>query len=976
MSPPDSSADYNRDVYVLHAAVLLVFLILVAYSGLLERIDFIIYDNLSTVRQYPRDENIVIVSIDEESLGTLGRWPWSRRVHAELINRLATVNTRAVAVDLLFSEPEKIDPEADLLLASAIKQHGNIIFPVAPASGAAPDTLFQIQPMPLFTQDSALAHTDIELDSDGVARRVFLYAGMDVPTWPALGFAMADATLAKRTRYWDNENTGVATDDRQWVRSTEVLIAYAGPPGSFRCIPYVKVLLDDAVLASLADKTVIVGMAAAGTGTHFATPVSPSSHQAMTGVEWHANVFSTMTGHRAVYPVAMTVMIFIPVIWVGTILVTVLRSGRNLTLPVLLVLLVVGLLLCYLMLDQAHLWFPPSVTLLGTLLLYPLANWQRINHSLHALQVTKARSSTVLESVDDAVIITDDKDHVIYINRGAEKILQAPAWQIQGKSLKEVLVLSDSHPGFTGLVKPETASDDTSSAKDQYGMAEYRLLKAVHGHERTVRITRNQLLDDAGSMTGTVVTMTDVSDTVKLAKQVAHQKSHDALTKLPNRSMLLARFDDMISDAGKEGHPGKSVTVFFITLDNFKKINDAMGNHAGDKLLVMVASRLSGVARKEDIVARWGGDEFVLLAGCLYKEYLVFEMAEMILNTMRQRFQIDDMEVFVSASIGVSSYPEDGLTSEVVLKKAGTAMYRIKEDGGNQFGFYSAELSDSWTRDQLEMEKELRNAIGQRELQVFYQPIIHEPSGKISRMEALVRWPHPKRELLAPSAFLPLAENTGQIEQLGELVLYIACTAAARLAKFGHPVSVAVNIHPRQLADRHFPKTVMQVLQDVGLPAKSLILEITENGIVNDMERAASILQQMKSLGILVSLDDFGTGYSSLTLLRELPIDILKIDKSFVYRLGENPNDLKIVQAIIGLGKNLGMTVVAEGVETVWQAEMLLHYGCDYQQGYYFSRPVPYDAFVDLLRDSKEMAKLESNLKHRSASPDYLGDQV
>lgn len=949
MSPPGSSEDCNHDNgYVLRAAILLVSLVLIAYTGLLERIDFMLYDRLSTIRQYPQNEDTVIVAIDDESLGVLGHWPWSRRIHAELINRLATVNTRAVAVDLLLSEPEKIDPEADFLLASAVKQHGNIIFPVAPVLGTQPNTLFQAQPMPLFTQYSALAHTDIELDSDGIARRVFLYAGMDAPTWPALGLAMADTALANRTRYWNNEDAGIATDkNRQWVRSTEVLIAYSGPPGSFRRVSYAQVLFDDAVLASLADKNIIIGMAAAGTGTHFATPISPS-HQTMAGVEWHANVFSTLTSHRAVYPVSMAVTIFAPVIWVGIILLAIIWSRRNLTMPVLLMLLAAGLVWCYLMLDQAHLWFPPGTALLGTLLLYPLANWQRINQSLYALRVTMARSSTALESVDNAVIITDDRDHVIYINRGAEKILQTSARQLQGKLLQELVVLSVSS-GHPALAKPEAVSESGYEGKDQYGVTEYRLLKPAHGHERTVRVTRNRSFDDTGKMIGTVIAMTDISDTVKLAKQVAHQKSHDALTGLPNRSMLLVRFDDMIEVAG---HIGSIITVFFITLDSFKKINDAMGNHAGDKLLRMVALRLSGITHKEDILARWGGDEFVLLSGRLHKEQMVSEMAQTILGEMRQRFKIDDLEVFVSASIGVSSYPENGLTSEAVLKKAGTAMYRVKEEGGNQFGLYSTELSGSWTRDQLEMEKELRAAIRQQELQVFFQPIVHAQSRQITRMEALVRWLHPTRGLLFPGDFIPLAEDIGQIEQLGDLVLRKSCVAAANLAQSGYPVNVAVNIHPRQLSDKDFLKKIWQALHEASLPARFLILEITENGIVNDMERAASILQEVKKQGVLVSLDDFGTGYSSLTLLRELPIDILKIDKSFVSTLGENPNDLKIVQAIIGLGKNLGITVVAEGVETARQSEMMQQYGCDYQQGYYFSRPVPYDTLFDLIQEN------------------------
>jgi predicted signal transduction protein with EAL and GGDEF domain len=374
-----------------------------------------------------------------------------------------------------------------------------------------------------------------------------------------------------------------------------------------------------------------------------------------------------------------------------------------------------------------------------------------------------------------------------------------------------------------------------------------------------------------------------------------------------------------------------------------------MGHHAGDKLLKLVSSRLFDCVHSADIIARWGGDEFVVLSDQLNKDNSVVEMAQNILDAIRQRFEIDGLEVFVSVSIGISFYPDNGINCETVVERAGTAMYRVKQDGGNHFGVYSPESSIVWTRDQLELEKELRAAIKNSELQVLFQPIVNARSYQIARMEALVRWSHPRHGYLTPSEFIPLAEDIGQIEQLGELVLRASCTAACQLLRMGYPVNVSVNVNPRQLLNKNFPLIITQVLRETGLPAKSLVLEITENAIVHNMERASKVLEAVKQLNILIALDDFGTGYSSLTLLRELPIDILKIDKSFVRTLGENPNDLKIVQAIIGLGKNLGLTVIAEGVETMQQVELLLQYECYFHQGYYFSRPIPYDALLELL---------------------------
>lgn len=929
----------------LRMAVLLVGIVLIAYAETLERFDFIIYDKLSTLQQYPQDPSIIIVAIDEESFKALGRWPWSRGVHAELINRLASIDNKVVAVDILFSEAQETDPYADHLLALAIAAHGHVIFPVAPVAAADSESIALAQPLPLFSEQAVLGHADVELDSDGVARRVFLHAGINAPTWPALGLALADPASAKKSYPSPDIDKEIPEQWQHWVRSQEVLIPYTGHPGNFQKISYSRVLFDDDALAGLRNKTVIVGMTAAGMGTRFATPVSSLNRQPMTGVEWHANVFSMLTHNRAVYLVSTVTTAIISVCWVAGILAMIVLMRSNLTIPMLLGILILTVFLAGVILTLGHIWIPPGVALLGTLSLYPVWNWQRINQFLHSLWITKAHSSTALESIRDGVIITDACNHVIYINKGAERILQTQLDQIKGKLLQEILGLHAKTDNASTMLAEATIPGSDSDL-EQTGMIE-GALKTAYGNERTVRIVRNQLYDDREVMMGAVIAMTDITDNVELARQVAYQQSYDALTKLPNRSRLLMQFDRMIQAIR---NAEKIITVFFVTLDNFKKINDAMGHHAGDKLLEMVSKRLFDIMHVEDVVARWGGDEFVLLSDRFSQENPPTEIAQNILDAIQQRFEIDGLDVFVSVSIGISFYPENGLTSETVLERAGTAMYRVKRDGGNHFGFYSPESSVVWTRDQLELERELRAAIKNGELQVLFQPIVNAKSHDISHMEALVRWPHPKRGYLSPSEFIPLAEDIGQIEQLGEMVLRVSCIAAYKLAQLGYPVVVSVNVNPRQLSNRNFSQTISQVLRDTGLPAKSLILEITESAIVNDMERAGKMLKEIKNLDILIALDDFGTGYSSLTLLREFPIDILKIDKTFVRTLEQNFNDLKIVQAMIGLGKNLGLMVIAEGVETERQVGLLLQHACYFHQGYYFSRPIPYEALFELMQ--------------------------
>ena len=927
--------------FIARIVILLAGIAYLAYAEVLERFDYILYDKMAILQQYPQDPNIVIVAIDDESFKALGRWPWSRGVHAELINRLSSIGNRAAAIDLLLSEPQDSDPYADHLLAYAIAAHGGVIFPVAPALEAGKEQLTLVQPLPLFAQQAALGHADVELDSDGVARRVFLYAGINAPAWPALALALTDPAAARALH--QSFSALEAPPAGHWVRAQEALIPYAGESGSFRKISYAQVLFDDEALAGLRGKTVIVGMTATGMGARFATPLSPLNHQPMTGVEWHANVLSMLTTGRAIYPVPAALTTVISVVWVSAVLAIIAWSGKSFTVPPLLALIAATVFLAGLMLEFYRIWIPPGAAMLGTLSLYPLWNWRRINDFLRTFWISKTHSNVALESIGDGVIITDASDQVIYINKGAENILRTRLDQIKGKRLAEILGF-DAQAGDVSA--NQAGKDRVADSLGKPGMIEC-VLKTAQGNERTVRITRNQLFDDREAVMGSVIAMTDITDRVELAQQVAHQQSYDALTKLPNRSRLLAQFDDLIR--ALQGS-GKIIAVFFVTLDNFKKINDAMGHHAGDKLLQMVSARLYDFAAAEDILGRWGGDEFVLLSSGLTKENSAPAMAQKMLDAIRQRFEIDGLEVFVSASIGVSFYPEDGLSSETVLERAGTAMYRVKKDGGNHFGFYSAESSVVWTRDQLELERELRAAIKNDELQVLFQPIVNAQSHHIARIEALVRWLHPKRGYLSPGDFLPLAEDIGQIEQLGEIVLRTSCAAAHRLRQLGYPVNVSVNVNPRQLLNPHFPQTIVQVLHDTGLPAKSLILEITESAIVNDMERVSRVLEEIKRLEILIALDDFGTGYSSLTLLRELPIDILKIDKSFVRTLEQNRNDLKIVQAIIGLGKNLGLTVIAEGVETERQVKLLLQHACYFHQGFYFSRPIPYEALCELMQ--------------------------
>ncbi len=947
----------NRVAYGVCVAILLIVVGFLPFTGFLQRIDAVFYDSITALQSHTPDDRIVIVAIDETSLRVLGRWPWSRRVHAELIERLATTGKNVVALDLLFSEPDYDDPDADQSLSEAIAMHGNVVLPVAPAVSGDSKLLYLNEPIQPLRAHATLGHVDVELDLDGIVRRAFLMAGIDTPDWPALGFALIERmeNLSVLQQKVSRAVMGGDAIQGRWVRSNEVLVPYAGPPGTYPQVSYAQVLYDDGMLETLENKLIIVGMTAMGMGTRFATPVSPISRQPMSGVEWQANVADMLQNNRVVYPVTPFTYAVFSVLWVALLLLAV----RVLKIDFLAFPLFIALVGCLILVGSIyiffHLWVPPTAAVLGTLAVYPLWSWRRINGFVQSLFLAKERLHTTLDSVGDGVITTDTHDRVTYFNRGAEKIVGLDQAQANGKLLPHVLNLSLMQNDHFGEVKERELSIA------QFGTQTFQCyLTTPDSEQRSVRITRHKLCDEKEQLSGFVIAITDVTNTVELTQQVAHQASHDALTKLPNRELLHARFGQMIADA-QITDVLPAVIVFFVTLDSFKKINDALGHRAGDELLVQVAQRLEEIISNEydGIVARWGGDEFVLLVDKLGGEKVASSLAQAILFKIGSKFKLDDQDVFVTASIGVSFYPKDGIHSDAVLERAGAAMYRVKHEGGNSFSFYSQESSVIWTRDRLELEKELHAAILNNELTVLYQPIIDINQECVVRMEALVRWPHAHRGLLSPGDFIPIAERTGMINKLGEMVLRSACVAAHNLLVAKKPVSVAVNVAPVQLLHGNFVETVSQVLQETTLPAQHLILEITESAIVSDMAHAASVLTKIKALGVSIALDDFGTGYSSLSLLRELPIDILKIDKSFTRTLDQNIQDLTIIQAVTGLGKNLSMSVIAEGVESEKQMQILFDQHCFLQQGYHFSPPVSYETLLGLMDVSNKLSPIQ-----------------
>ncbi len=440
-----------------------------------------------------------------------------------------------------------------------------------------------------------------------------------------------------------------------------------------------------------------------------------------------------------------------------------------------------------------------------------------------------------------------------------------------------------------------------------------------------------------GSPIGYEGTVEDITERRLYQVRIEHQANYDTLTGLANRSLLQDRLQQALLTAASSG---RRIAVAFVDLDRFKFINDSLGHHVGDELLKSVATRLKSCVRDCDTVARLGGDEFVLLINGHTGPESVRQMMDRILESVAQPWVIEQGEFLVSCSIGVALHPDDGEEALTLLKHADSAMYRAKDSGRNNFQFFTRELNALMT-EQLELETHLRRALERNQFVLRYQPRVNLATGQIVGAEALLRWRIPQRGTVPPMRFIGLAEETGLIVPIGKWVLRTACAQNKAWQDAGlPPIVVSVNVSPRQFRQESLVQTVAEALRSTGLEPRYLELELTESMVMHDAPQLVAMLDELKELGVKIAVDDFGTGYSSLSYLKRFPVDRLKVDRSFVEHMTTEGDDATIVRAIIALGHNLGLRVVAEGVETAQQARALRAYQCDEAQGFLFARPV------------------------------------
>jgi diguanylate cyclase (GGDEF)-like protein len=472
------------------------------------------------------------------------------------------------------------------------------------------------------------------------------------------------------------------------------------------------------------------------------------------------------------------------------------------------------------------------------------------------------------------------------------------------------------------------------------GRASSRVIKQ---HDRSIRIVTQPKTGG-----GWVATFEDITEWERAQAQISHMARHDALTNLPNRTL----FREQLERALHVAKPGDHIAVLCLDLDHFKRINDTLGHPIGDALLREVASRLSECLGPDDTVARLGGDEFAIVQFCNRGEpTAAAALASRIVEVIAAPYEINGHHLVIGASAGISQAPDDGKDPDELLKNADLALYRAKADGRSTYRFFEAGM-DARAQARRLLELDLRLALKREEFEVYYQPIRDITTGEIVVCEALLRWNHSQRGLVSPASFIPLAEETGLILQLGDWVLQQACLDAARW----RTTAVAVNLSPVQFKNPNLVAMVKAALEASRLPAHRLELEITESVLLQNSEATRSVLHALRALGVKISLDDFGTGYSSLSYLRSFPFDKIKIDRCFISELAPNSDSMAIVRAVTGLGKSLGIATTAEGVETDVQLELLRREGCTQAQGYLFSKPRPLSEIESILSQSRESA--------------------
>ncbi len=546
------------------------------------------------------------------------------------------------------------------------------------------------------------------------------------------------------------------------------------------------------------------------------------------------------------------------------------------------------------------------------------------------MENNKALFDTLMSAIADPVFVTDLRGHIVRVSPLFEVVAKLSAAELIGQRIES---LDGGNAPFT---VSQLINEALAAGVVRTGMV------ALPGQQDLWELSSHSISDHSG-----IIGAVSILRPAKIDRE-EYREGFDELTGLPNRHLFNDRIDQALNNAQRGK---KSVVLMLTAIDRFSELNDLLGDQAGNQILRDIAERLGTYVRTSDTIARLEGDRFAFAMEISAADHSVL-LAEKILGAFEQPFQLQNQkDVVITCSVGVGIYPADGTTPHELMKNAAVALHHIKEGGHNRYQFFSTEMNTR-ARHRLDIESGIRRALKNRELVAYYQPKISIQTRQLVGLEALVRWRDPVRGLVPPGEFIPIAEESGLIEQIGQWMLEETCAQNQRWQAEGlHPICASVNVAARQFRNRNFVALVEDVLKRTGLDPQWLELEITESVLMGDIESIVARMEALRKLGVSLSIDDFGTGYSSLSYLSRFPIATLKIDRAFIADVQTNPNTAEIARAIIGLSRGLNLEVVAEGAEVIEQVDFLKDHGCDLVQGYFYSKPLPAEEFAILLRD-------------------------
>jgi diguanylate cyclase (GGDEF)-like protein len=900
-----------------------------------QRLDLLAYDLLlpsHTASAQPP----VVIAIDDASLATLGRWPWPRAVHAQMVNRLQDAGASAIGMAVLFSEPDTRNPASDHALAAAIARHGKVVLALAPAQQAdgriAAAPLLPTLVMADAQAPPSLGHVDVEIDADGQTRAIALMAGNGQAETPALALAVLQA--AAPDPVWDKlvPVDTIARHTSTWVRDHKVLLPRVrGLP----TLSFAHALQSPQALDIVRGRPVFIGITASGLGGELVTPLA-GSHTTLPSVMLHAQALEALHSQTWIDPAPAPLALLFALVAASSLALLPACQGRRVLVGGVLV-LALPLLVSAGVLLATRTWLPPATATLS--LAVALVFWlaAKVRTMNRRLLRTRQHAQSTLQAIDDAVITIDTRLHTIrYANPTAQ--LHAPGQTLLGQPLHSAYPLSED-----SMERLVAAVFECLGRGSRVYVRELLSLPAPSG-TRVLRATASPLRSPEGALDGAVLVFSDVTDSVAAARALDYAANHDALTGLPNRVLLHERLNLALSRVQRRGG---SAALLFLDLNRFKHINDSLGHRAGDEVLRVIAQRLRALCRDTDTVARWGGDEFVLLLEEVGGQDGAATAAAKVVDALTQDIVLDDsfgnITLPSAGSVGVVIAPQDGTDLDGLLSKADMAMYRAKAQPQACFQFWSSDINLRM-HERLALEIDLRQALRDDQFVLHYQPQFSVYGQHMVGMEALMRWQRTPDQLVMPIGFIEVAEECGLIVDIGAwAVLHAARQVALWLQAGLNPVPIAVNVSARQCLNRDLVQVVRQALQETGIPPHLLRLEITETTAMSDADQVIGLLHEIRALGVRLAVDDFGTGYSSLAYLKRFPIDELKIDRSFVNDIATDKDNAAIVRATIALAHGLGLQVVAEGVETEAQSRFLADQHCDTVQGYLFGRPQPLD---------------------------------